>query len=82
MATGASTVALYPMETGVAQVQLEFPKAGLDCGDIDFTCFLNSRQADIFNPSPPRAKVITQDAINQVGKLLMAKVTEIFFSFE
>lgn len=82
MATGASTGALYPMETGVAQVQLEIPKAGLDCRDIDFTFLLNTRQGDIFNPSPPRAEVITQDAINQVGKLLMAKVTEISFSFE
>lgn len=64
------------------QVQLEIPKADLDCQDIDFTFFLNTRQGDIFNPSPPGPKVITQDAINQVGKLLMAKVTEIFFSFE
>jgi hypothetical protein len=60
------------------QVQLESPQAGLNCQDIDFTFFLNTRQGDIFNPSPLRANVITQDAINQVGKLLMAKVTEIF----
>lgn len=70
------------MEAGVDQVQLEIRKADLDCQDIDFTFFLNTRQGDIFNPSPPGPKVITQDAINQVGKLLMAKVTEIFLSFE
>lgn len=82
MATRASTQALYPMETGVVQLQLEIPKADLHWGDIDFAFFLNTRQGDIFNPSPPRAKVITRDAINQVGKLLMAKAREIFFSFE
>jgi hypothetical protein len=69
------------METGVAQLQLEIPKASLNWQDIDFTFFLNTRQGDICNPSPPRAKVITQEAINQVGKLLMAKAREIFFSF-
>lgn len=58
------------------------PQAGLNWHDIDFAFFLNTRQGDIFNPSPPRAKVITQDAINQVGKLWMAKAREIFFSFE
>lgn len=82
MATRASTGALYPMETRVVQLQLEIPKAGLNWLDIDFTFFLNTRQGDIFKPSPPRAKVITQDAINQVGKLLMARAREIFFFFE
>lgn len=82
MATRASTGAPYPMETGVAQMQLELPEAGLNWQDIDFAFFWNTRQGDIFNPSPPRAKVITQDAINQVGKLSTAKAKEIFFSFE
>lgn len=36
-----------------------------------------------FNPLPlSRARVITQDAIKQKGKLSMAKAKEIFFSFE
>lgn len=70
------------METGVVQLQLEIPQAGLNWHDIDFAFFLSARQVDGFNPSPPRARVITQDAINQVGKLWMAKAREIFFSFE
>lgn len=72
MSTRASTGALYPTETGVVQLQLEIPQAGLNWHGINFAFFLNTRQGDIFNPSPPRAKVITQDAINQVGKLWMA----------
>ncbi|KAL0600031.1 hypothetical protein AAY473_029908 [Plecturocebus cupreus] len=61
MATRASTGAVYPTETEVVQLQLESPKACRNWRDIDFTFFLN-----IFNPSPPRTKVITQDAINQL----------------
>lgn len=82
MATRASAAALYPMETGGVRLQLEVPEAGLNWHDIDFAFFLNTRQGDVVDPSPPRAKVITQDAIKQVGKLLMAKAREIFSSFE
>lgn len=67
------------METGAVQLQLEIPKAGLNRRSIDFTFFLNTTQGDNFNPSPRRAKVMTQSAINQVGKLLIAKDREIFF---
>lgn len=70
------------METGLVRLQLEVPQAGRNWHGIDFAFLLNTRRGDIFNLSPPRAKVITQDAINQVGKLWMAKARKIFFSFE
>lgn len=82
LATRARPGASYPMETKVVQLQLELPEAGLNWRDIDFAFFRNTRQGDVFNPSPPRVRVITQDAINQVGKLSMAKAREIFFSPE
>lgn len=71
---------LSPKETPVAQLQLELSTAGPSGQEIDFTFFLSTRRPDVFNPSPPTAKknkiIITQDAINQVGPLLMAKARE------
>lgn len=56
MATGAGARASYPMETGEVQLQLELPEAGLNWQDIDFAFFRNTRQGDIFNPSPFQGK--------------------------
>ena len=52
-------------------------------GKISISHSFETPDKETFSTLPlSRARVITQDAIKQVGKLSMAKAKEIFFSFE